>query len=92
MVPETAETIALQALAFIAADEAVLSEFLSVTGLGPAAVRNAASAPEFLAGVIDFLLADEARVLAFCAATDIPAEWPQRARMLLPGADVWIDP
>jgi hypothetical protein len=41
-----------------------------------------------LAGVMDFLLSDEAVLTDFCAAHDIDPEHPARARQNLPGGDL----
>jgi hypothetical protein len=64
---ETAEAIAVQGLAFLAAEPARLSRFLVLTGLTPAQVRAQAQEPQFLAGVLEHLLADESLLLAFAA-------------------------
>ncbi|MGE0666328.1 MAG: DUF3572 domain-containing protein [Sphingomonadales bacterium] len=85
---DRAETIALQALAFLAADDEALGGFLHVTGLGMGELRAAAGNPETLAGILDYVLQDEAMLLAFCEAADILPEEPIRARAHLPGGDV----
>lgn len=68
----TAETLAVQALAFIAADRERLGRFLALTGLDPAGIRAAAREPQFLAGVLDYLAGDDqlAREFARSAALD----------------------
>lgn len=85
---DRAETIALQALAFLAGDEQALGGFLHVTGLGMDALRAAAGNPEVLAGVLDYVLQDEAMLLAFCEAAGIRPDDPGRARAYLPGGDI----
>jgi len=85
---DRAETIALQALAFLAADDEALGGFVHFTGLGIGELRSAASNPEILAGVLDYVLQDEAMLLAFCAAAEIRPDEPARARAYLPGGDV----
>ncbi len=85
---EDAETIAAQALAWIAADPALLGVFLSASGIAPGAVRGRADEPEFLAAVLDFLLAAESHVREFCAAAGLPPEAPRAARAALPGGMV----
>ena len=57
-----AESIALQALAFIAGSADHLARFMAETGLAAEDLRTRASEPTLLAGVLDFLLADEARL------------------------------
>lgn len=62
---EAAETLAIQALAFIAADGGRLGRFLAMTGLDPARIRASAQEPQFLAGILDYLAADDRLALAF---------------------------
>jgi hypothetical protein len=83
--PAEATTLAINALAFIAADDDLLGRFLATTGLGPAELRAGAENAAVLAGVMDFLLADEASLLRFCSESGVPPEAPARARMFLPG-------
>jgi hypothetical protein len=85
---DRAETIALQALAFLAGDEQALDGFLRLTGMGLPDIREAARYPEMLAGVLDYLLQDEAMLLAFCDIAGIKPEEPGRARAHLPGGDL----
>ncbi|GAA0596421.1 DUF3572 domain-containing protein [Caenispirillum bisanense] len=86
-----AETVGLQALAFLAADDRLLDRFLALTGMGPAELREGAQDPMVLGAVLDFLLADDSLVLAFAAASDLSPEAPGQARRALPGstADGW---
>jgi len=62
---EVAEIVAIQALSFVAGDAERLGRFLSETGIGPETLRASASDPGFLAGVLDFVLRDDATVTAF---------------------------
>jgi len=72
---EAAESLAIQALAFFAADPERLGRFLAVTGVGPQEIRQAAREPQFLAGVLDYLAGDEALLVDFAAEVDMdPAE------------------
>ena len=64
---EAADSIAVQALGFIAADRPLLDRFLAVTGINVAELRAAAATPGFLAGVLDFVLAHEPTLMAFAA-------------------------
>ena len=83
---EAAESIALQALAFVAADDTHLARLLAETGLMAEELRDSAAEPALLAGVLDFVLSDEARLLAFCAFAGLDPTRPARARARLPGA------
>jgi uncharacterized protein DUF3572 len=72
---QTAEMLAVQALAFIAEDELRLSGFIAATGIAPQSIRDAAREPNFLAGVLEHILADENLLIAFADAAAIdPAE------------------
>ncbi|KRP86085.1 hypothetical protein ACVMIH_002003 [Bradyrhizobium sp. USDA 4503] len=68
---EVAEIVAIQALGFIAGDAERLGLFLAETGIGPETLRNAASNPQFLASVLDFVMRDDATVKAFARASEL---------------------
>jgi hypothetical protein len=85
---DRAETVALQALAFVAGDEQALTGFLRLTGMDLGDVRQAAQDPEMLAGVLDYLMQDEPMLLAFCEAASLRPEEPAFARAHLPGGDL----
>jgi hypothetical protein len=57
--------MAIAALTFLAADNARLERFLSVTGLGPHSLRSAAANPGFYVSVLDYLVSDEPLLLSF---------------------------
>ena len=82
-----AEVIALTALAHIGGDERALIGFLAQSGAGPDDLRARIGDPEFLAGVIDYLLANEPLLLAFCEAEGLSPDVPARARRALPGGE-----
>jgi len=81
---EDAQAVALQAIAFIAADEDLLPRFLALTGCGLDDLRRRIGEPGFLGGVLDFILADEPTLLLFAEATELAPEAPMAARALLP--------
>ncbi len=66
---DTAEQIAIAALGFVAADPVLLPRFLAISGIEAEAVRAAAREPGFLAGVLQFLMAHEPTLAAFCEAS-----------------------
>ena len=68
---EAAEIVAIQALNFIAGDPERLGLFLAETGIGPQNLRAAASDPQFLTSVLDFVLRDDATVTAFAKASEL---------------------
>lgn len=81
-----AETLALAALAWLAADPDRFTGFLNATGLAPGEIGARAADPEFLASVLDHLLQFDVWITEFCISADYRPEDPRRARMALPGA------
>ncbi|NJM36068.1 MAG: DUF3572 domain-containing protein [Rhodomicrobium sp.] len=82
-----AESLAIDALAFIASEETLLARFVAATGYDLAGIRAEAGSPYFLAGVLDFLLGDESLLLVFAGhgGTD-PASIGAARRALLSGS------
>ena len=85
-----AELLAIQALEFLAADGERLERFLMASGIAPQQLRSAAAEPEFLAGLLDHLAAEEAMLLAFAQDAGIDPADVARARRALAGAS-WSD-
>lgn len=83
------ETIALQALAFLAADDERLSRFLGLTGIELGSLRQIAGDKAGLGAVLDYLLNWEPLLLEFAAAVELPPETIVKARNDLPGASSW---
>jgi hypothetical protein len=83
-----AETVAAEALAWLAGDDERLLAFLGQTGAGIDDLRARVSDAEFLGFVLDFLIADEAALTAFAAEAGLAPDAPLRARMALPGGGV----
>ena len=69
---DSAETLALQALSWLAANEDLASR---------------AGEAEFIGSVLDFLLMDDAWIMAFCDATGLRYDAPMLARAALPGGE-----
>lgn len=88
MQEEAAQTIALQALGWIAADDALFPVFLAATGASLTELRSRAGDPLFLAAVLDFLLQEDAWVLDFSAQNGLPPASLQSARAALPGGSL----
>lgn len=82
---EHAETLALKALTWLVGQEDLLPVFLGSSGASERDVRDRAGDPEFLGSVLDFLLMDEAWVIAFCDTCAVPYAQPMQARAALPG-------
>lgn len=83
--PEAANELAIDALAWLAADPERLDRFLALTGIGLDTIRDAATQPGFLSAVLDHLCADEATLLAFAAELGKPPEFVSAARETLAG-------
>lgn len=88
MKAEAAETLALRALGWLAGNDDLFPVFLGATGAGLESLAMAAQSPEFLAAVLDFLLMDDAWVMAFCDAEGLAYGLPMQARAALPGGQV----
>lgn len=71
---EEAETLAINALQFLAGDPARLGRFLALTGLGPSELRANAGERHLLAAVLDHVLRDESLLLVFAADHRIAPE------------------
>ncbi|TMJ25587.1 MAG: DUF3572 family protein [Alphaproteobacteria bacterium] len=72
---EAAESLAIQALAYLAGEPERLGRFLALSGLGPEQVRRAAAEPGFLAGVLEYLSSEESLLLGFAEHVRVaPAE------------------
>ncbi len=82
---ESAETLALEVLGWLAGNDDLMPVFLGATGASEADVKTQASDPEFLGAVIDFLMMDDAWVIAFCDSAHIPYDRVMAARVALPG-------
>jgi len=82
---DSAEVLATEALAWLVGNEDLLPTFLAATGAAGAELRDRARDAEFLASVLDFLLMDDAWIVAFCESSNYAYDFPLRARAALPG-------
>lgn len=80
---EDAETVALKAVGFIAADDDLMARFVALTGCGAGDLRARLADRGFLAAVLDFVLADEATTLRFAESEAFAPETPMLARARL---------
>jgi hypothetical protein len=85
---EAARALAVQALAFLAAEPERLGRFLTMTGIGPADLRAAAGEPDFLAGVLEHVMGDEPLLVAFAEHAEVKPVHVMRAAAAL-GTGVW---
>ena len=84
LAPGDAETVALQAVAWIIGDDCMRDRFVAITGCGGDDLRQRIDQPAFLGSVLDFILADEPSLLAFVENAGLPPELPMMARAKLP--------
>ena len=85
MTPDTAQTVALQALGWLAGHDELCPVFLGATGSSLTDLKERATDPEFVGSVLDFVTMDDAWVVEFCDANALPYDAPLRARQALPG-------
>ncbi|MBO9453522.1 DUF3572 domain-containing protein [Tropicibacter sp. R16_0] len=82
---DSAETLALKALSWLIGNDELLPVFLGSTGASEADVKAQVSNPEFLGSVLDFLMMDDAWIVAFCDDNTIPYDHLMQARAVLAG-------
>ena len=85
MTPKNAEIIALKGLAFLVNTPDSLDRFMNLSGTDVAGLRQRAGEPEFLAALMDFLMADEKLLTTFCEDESLDAKTLHMARHALPG-------
>jgi hypothetical protein len=83
---ENAEILALEALGWLAGQEDGLGRFLDQSGTDLEGLRASAGRPEMALAVLDFLLAHEDLLLAFCEAAQTDPKALHMARHRLEGA------
>ena len=83
MTRDSAESVAIQALGFIAEDTERLDRFLALTGIEAQSLRDAAREPNFLLGVLDYISTDDALLSDFAVNHGLEPDSVIRARDLL---------
>ena len=83
MSPERAEILGLEALSWLVGDPEALEKFLAASGVSGDELRDAAGSPELTVAILDFLLAHEPILLAFCKAGGSDSQSVHRARQTL---------
>lgn len=86
---ESAETLALKVLGWLAEDRDRLDGFMAETGASPGDLVAQAGDPAFLGAILDHLLGSDALVIGFCQAEGLANDAPMRARAALPGGEKW---
>ncbi len=84
---DRAEMIGLQAVAWLAANDELLPVFQGSTGASEEDFRQGLSDPDFQGSVLDFLLMDDAWIMAFCDAQVSGLRSADQARAMLPGGE-----
>ena len=79
--------LAVQALSFIAEEPERLAGFLNATGLTAEGIRTAARERDFLAGVLEHMLANESLLIAYADSAGIDPNEVARARNRLGGGN-----
>lgn len=85
---ESAETLALRAFSWLITQPDLLGLFLNATGASQGDLPKMVRDPVFLGAVLDFLMEDDARVIAFCDEAGLPYPSLMTARMQLPGGQL----
>lgn len=83
-----AETVGLQALAWLLSNDELLPVFMGSTGMSGTDLRERATDSDVLGAVLDFVNMDDAWVTAFCDAQGYEYTRPAQARAALPGGDL----
>lgn len=83
---QTAEIMALTALTWVLGQDDLVGAFLNATGAAPQDLGALTQTPLFQAAILDFLMEDDTRIIAFCDAQSLPYTSVQTARAALPGA------
>jgi hypothetical protein len=85
MNPDQAATIALKGLAYLVNSRAELDRFLNMSGADHGTLRERADEPEFLAALLDFMLANEQVLVDFCSDSQTDVRAVHMARHALSG-------
>ena len=83
---ESAETMALNVLGFLADSPENLERFMTQSGTDLSTIRKRAGDRDFLVAVMDFLMANEALLVDFCQTTETDPKAVQIANHVLGGA------
>ena len=82
-----AEEFSARVLGWLAQDPDRIGSFLAWSGESPSGLRDRLADPGFWLAVLDFLMLDEAQLLAACADLGVPPQTPMQSRAALPGGN-----
>ena len=80
---QDAVIIAVKSLAYISQSESEQNKFLTETGIDPGQIQSFLTKPEFLSGVLAFLMRDESLLLAFAAHSGLEPIDVEQAQLTL---------
>jgi Protein of unknown function (DUF3572) len=81
----SAEAIATDVLAWLATDTEQMGRFLALSGVDAGDIRHALSDSGFLTGLLDFVMAHEPSLMAFCDFSGHKPEHVAAASRMLNG-------
>lgn len=84
---QSAEVLALQVLGWLVANDDLRPVFQGASGASDDAIKTGATDPVFLGSVLDFILMDDAWVVACCDSLGKPYDCLYTARQFLPGGE-----
>jgi hypothetical protein len=79
------EDVAISVLTWLGNEPEMLSRFLSLTGIDVGDLRQISSNPGFSAALLEFILAHEPTLEAFCGESGLPPETVAHAWQILSG-------
>lgn len=82
---DAAETLALNALGWLASNEELMPVFMGATGASVDDLKERSGDATFLASVLDFITMDDQWVISFCDQAGLDYTAPMTARQALPG-------
>lgn len=82
---ESAETISLQVVSWLAGNDELCPVFLGASGASEADMRHGLRDPAFLGAVLDFVMMEDAWVMSCCDALGLAYTDLMAARQALPG-------
>lgn len=86
-----AQTLALNAVQFILSDDEYTHGFIAATGIAANDLKSLISDADFLLGVLDYLMAREDVLLAFCENIDADPEHVVRLHQKIVNAGMRVD-
>jgi hypothetical protein len=84
---ESAQIVGLQVLGWLVANDDLLPVFQGTSGASDDDIRQGAEDPTFLGAVLDFVLMDDAWIVAACDSLGLDYASLSQARQALPGGE-----